>query len=74
MGLKRGVNPRSSDIWKAPRGRGWSVLAGISACEKYSVPKTLVQEVAAGKTGVRVFGYTVKSAWNTSAANGKRRC
>ena len=55
VGLKRRRQPEILRYLEGATGRWLECPAGISASEKYPVPKTRVQEVASGKTGVRVF-------------------
>ena len=55
VGLKRRRQPEILRYLEAATGAWLECPAGISAGEKSPVPKTLVQEVASGKTGVRVF-------------------
>jgi transposase len=55
VGLKRRRPPEILRYLQGASGRWWECPAGISAREKSRVPKTLVQEVASGKAGVRVF-------------------
>jgi len=55
VGLKRRRQPEILRYLAAATGAWLECPAGISAGEKSPVPKTLVQEVASGKTGVRVF-------------------
>lgn len=55
VGLKRRRQPEILGYLERATGPWLECPAGISAREKYAVPKTLVQEVASGKAGVRVF-------------------
>src|SRR5215469_6159979 len=55
VGLKRRRQPEILRYLQAATGPWLECPAGISAREKSQVPKTLVQEVASGKPGVRVF-------------------
>jgi len=55
VGLKRRRQPEILRYLERATGPWLECPAGISASEKYPVPKTLVQEVASGKAGVRVF-------------------
>jgi transposase len=55
VGLKRRRQPEILRYLEAATGPWLECPAGISAGEKSQVPKTLVQEVASGKAGVRVF-------------------
>ena len=55
VGLKRRRQPEILRYLEGATGRWLECPAGISASEKSPVPKTLVQEVASGKAGVRVF-------------------
>ena len=55
VGLKRRRQPEILRYLAAATGAWLECPAGISAGEKSPVPKTLVQEVASGKTEVRVF-------------------
>jgi len=55
VGLKRRRQPEILRYLKGATGPWLECPAGISASEKSPVPKTLVQEVASGKAGVRVF-------------------
>jgi len=55
VGLKRRRQPEILGYLEGATGPWWECPAGISASEKSPVPKTLVQEVASGKAGVRVF-------------------
>jgi transposase len=55
VGLNRRRRPEVLEYLKRATG-GWQECpSGIVASEKAEVPKTLVQEVASGKPGVRVF-------------------
>jgi len=55
VGLKRRRQPEILRYLQSATGPWLECPAGISAREKSQVPKTLVQEVAPGKPGVRVF-------------------
>ena len=55
VGLKRRRQPEILRYLEAASGPWLECPAGISARENLQVPKTLVQEVASGKAGVRVF-------------------
>jgi len=55
VGLKRRRQPEILRYLEGATGPWLECPAGISASEKSPVPKTLVQEVASGKAGVRVF-------------------
>jgi transposase len=55
VGLKRRRQPEILRYLEGATGPWLECPAGISAREKSQVPKTLVQEVACGKAGVRVF-------------------
>jgi transposase len=55
VGLKRRRQPEILRYLEGATGPWLECPAGISAREKSQVPKTLVQEVACGKPGVRVF-------------------
>jgi len=55
VGLKRRRQPEILRYLQSATGPWLECPAGISAREKSQVPKTLVQEVAPGKAGVRVF-------------------
>jgi len=55
VGLKRRRQPEILRYLQSATGPWLECPAGIAAREKSQVPKTLVQEVAAGKAGVRVF-------------------
>lgn len=55
VGLKRRRQPEILRYLQSATGPWLECPAGISAGEKSQVPKTLVQEVASGKAGVRVF-------------------
>jgi len=55
VGLKRRRQPEILRYLQGATGRWLECPAGISAKEKFPVPKTLVQEVASGKAGLRVF-------------------
>jgi transposase len=55
VGLKRRRQPEILRYLESATGPWLECPAGIAAGEKSAVPKTLVQEVAAGKAGVRVF-------------------
>jgi transposase len=55
VGLKRRRQPEILRYLEDANGPWLECRAGISAREKSQVPKTLVQEVASGKAGVRVF-------------------
>lgn len=55
VGLKRRRQPEILRYLERATGPWLECPAGISAGEKYPVPKTLVQEVASDKAGVRVF-------------------
>ncbi|HEX8896341.1 MAG TPA: IS1634 family transposase, partial [Terriglobales bacterium] len=55
VGLKRRRQPEILRYLERATGPWSECPAGISASEKYPVPKTLVQEVASGKAGLRVF-------------------
>src|SRR5215470_10894026 len=50
-----GAAVRCSSISRVPRGPGSNAPSGITARERSTSPKTLVQEVASKKPGVRVF-------------------
>jgi len=55
VGLKRRRQPEILGYLEGATGPWLECPAGISAGEKSQVPKTVVQEVASGKPGVRVF-------------------
>jgi transposase len=55
VGLKRRRQPEILRYLESASGPWLECPAGISGSEKSQVPKTLVQEVASGKPGVRVF-------------------
>jgi len=55
VGLKRRRQPEILRYLERATGPWLECPAGICASEKSQVPKTLVQEVASGKPGVRVF-------------------
>src|SRR5271157_4168541 len=55
VGLKRRRQPEILRYLERATGPWLECPAGICAREKSQVPKTLVQEVASGKPGVRVF-------------------
>lgn len=55
VGLKRRRQPEILRYLEGATGPWLECPAGISASEKSQVPKTLVQEVACDKPGVRVF-------------------
>jgi transposase len=55
LGLKRRRQPEILRYLEGATGPWLECPAGISAREKSQVPQTLVQQVAAGKPGVRVF-------------------
>src|SRR5216683_733833 len=55
VGLKRRRQPEILRYLQSATEPWLECPAGISAREKSQVPKTLVQEVASGKSGVRVF-------------------
>jgi hypothetical protein len=55
LGLKRRRQPEILRYLEDANRPWLECPAGISAREKSEVPKTLVQEVASGKAGVRVF-------------------
>lgn len=55
VGLKRRRQPEILRYLQSATGPWLECPAGISAREKSQVAKTLVQEVASGKAGVRVF-------------------
>ncbi len=55
VGLQRRRQPEILRYLQSATGPWLECPAGISAGEKFLVPKTLVQEVASGKAGVRVF-------------------
>jgi len=55
VGLKRRRQPEILRYLQGATGAWFECPAGISAREKFPVPKTLVQEVASGKAGLRVF-------------------
>jgi transposase len=55
VGLKRRRQPEILGFLERATGPWLECPAGISASEQSEVPKTLVQEVASGKPGVRVF-------------------
>lgn len=55
VGLKRRRQPEILRYLEGASGPWLECPAGISASEKSQVPKTLVQEVASGQAGVRVF-------------------
>ena len=72
--LKRRRQPEILRYLQAATGPWWECPAGISASEKSQVPKTLVQEVASGKPGVRVFVVQMRNVWNTNAGSAKKQC
>lgn len=55
VGLKRRHQPEILRYLQAATGPWLECPAGISAREKSQVPRTLVQEVASGQAGLRVF-------------------
>ena len=55
VGLKRRRQPEILRYLQAATGPWLECPAGISAREKSQVPRTLVQEVASGQAGLRVF-------------------
>jgi len=55
VGLNRRRRPEVLRYAERATGQWLECPAGIAASEKAEVPKTLVQEVASDKTGVRVF-------------------
>jgi transposase len=55
VGLNRRRRPEVLEYLKRATGRWQECAPGIVASEKAEVPKTLVQEVASDKPGVRVF-------------------
>ena len=55
VGLNRRRRPEVLDYLQRATGPWQQCRAGIVASEKAEVPKTLVQEVASDKAGVRVF-------------------
>jgi transposase len=55
VGLQRRRQPEILRYLQSATGPWWECPAGISAREKSQVAKTLVQEVAPGQAGVRVF-------------------
>jgi transposase len=55
VGLSRRRRPQVIRYLQAATGPWLECPMGITACEKTNPPKTLVQEVASGKSGVRVF-------------------
>ena len=55
VGLNRRRRPEVLGYVERATGRWLECPAGISASEKSPVPKTLVQEVASGQAGLRVF-------------------
>jgi transposase len=55
VGLKRRRQPEILGYLEGATGPWLECPAGISAGEKSQAPKTVVQEVACGKAGVRVF-------------------
>jgi transposase len=55
VGLNRRRRPEVQEYLKRASGRWQPCPVGIVASEKAEVPKTLVQEVASDKPGVRVF-------------------
>ncbi|HEX8895109.1 MAG TPA: IS1634 family transposase [Terriglobales bacterium] len=55
VGLKRRRQPEILGYLQAATGPWLECPAGISAREKSQVPRTLVQEVASGQAGLRVF-------------------
>lgn len=55
VGLNRRRRPEVLEYLKRSTGRWQECPPGIVASEKAAVPKTLVQEVASDKPGVRVF-------------------
>lgn len=55
VGLNRRRRPEVMDYIRAARGPWLECPMGITVREKTDPPKTLVQEVASGKAGIRVF-------------------
>jgi len=55
VGLNRRRRPEVMAYIRAARGPWLECPMGITASEKTDPPKTLVQEVASGKAGIRVF-------------------